>query len=64
MGRDSADSLFPFFRRARILPHVPRAVLARVLVRARYVRASGTFRFLPSLLHPYAVNRCPIVDLG
>ena len=35
----------------------PRATLSRVSIRARYARTSGTFRFLPSPLHPYAVNR-------
>ena len=61
----SVGSSLPFFRRARILTRrAPRATLSRVSIRARYARTSGTFRFLPSPLHPYAVNRCTIVDSG
>ena len=64
-ARGSVGSSLPFFRRARILTRrAPRATLSRVSIRARYARTSGTFRFLPSPLHPYAVNRCTIVDSG
>ena len=49
----SVGSSLPFFRRARILTRrAPRATLSRVSIRARYARTSGTFRFLPSPLHP------------
>ena len=52
-ARGSVGSSLPFFRRARILTQrAPRATLSRVSIRARYARTSGTFRFLPSPLHP------------
>lgn len=42
----SVGSSLPFFRRARILTRrAPRGTLARVSIRARYARTSGTFRF-------------------
>ena len=52
-ARGSVGSSLPFFRLRTSLPNrAPRATLSRVSIRARYARTSGTFRFLPSPLHP------------
>ena len=52
MGCDSAGSLPPFSRRARILPHLPRAALSRVITRAlrARVRHFSFFAFTASPL--------------
>ena len=59
-GRQPPPILLPC---AHSFSPAARRSLARDHARVTCAR-QALFVFLPSLLHPYAVNRCPIVDLG